>query len=348
MNKIELLTKDKDAELTAFLNELSQIDVSVLGYHYPFYRDVLVQTKIGNPHYLALRKNNNIVAVLPGFVKSGKIGKAYSSMPFFGPNAGVLCNAENRKEYTQQIINYLLSFLNSEEFISASIYTPFLTKTELYAEILGPHFPMNVDKFTNYIKMEDLSISSKIRYDIRKAEKAGVKISSEITIEKVDSLYELYHQNCIDFNIPLKPRSCINALVNEAQKHRQTTFYFAELDGEVIGGLIMIWSPSVASYYLPCAMNEYRTLQPNTLLINHALKEAIERGIKIWNWESSPSKDSGVYKFKKKWGTMDGGYKIYVKPFRERQFYTNLGQKNIMREFPYYFIYPFNELNSIV
>ncbi len=348
MKRVEKLIDDYDDKLEDFLNKLSEIDPCVLGYHYPFYRKMLKRIGLGESFYLGLFEGDKILAVLPGFIKTSDLGKVYSSLPFFGPNSGVLCINEKRIEYTKEITNYLLNVLDADGFISASIYSPFLSNMDEETHIMKDKFPLEIEKFTSYIDMKELSVSSKIRYDIRKSEKAGVIVSDGISDEKIDQFYKIYLQNCADFSIPMKPKGCIEELLKEALNKKNVSVYFAELDNVVIGGLIMIWSNSVASYYLPCALNEHRSLQPNTLLINQALNDAIEREIKYWNWESSPSEESGVYKFKKKWGSTDVQYKIFLKAYKEEQFFKNLGMEEISKAFPHYYVYPFHKLEPSI
>ena len=161
---------------------------------------------------------------------------------------------------------------------------------------------------------------------------------------EIDVVFDIYQQNCIDYNIPPKPKECIRYLINEGRVNPHVKTYVAILNEKIIAALIMIYSPATASYYLPCSIHEYRSYQPTTYLINHAINESVSRGIKYWNWESSPSKDSGVFKFKKKWGSLDGNYKIYVKLYKEVDFYRKFGQESISNLFPYFFVYPFNKL----
>ncbi len=344
MYTVTILNENADIELTQFLDKLSLSENAVLGYHYPFYGKMLKSIEIGEPFYLGLYDKNELVAFLPGFVKNEKQGNVYSSLPFFGPNAGILCQTQNKIIYSNALLAFLENYLAQNNFISASIYSSFLAEQASEDKLFEDFATTKIEKFTSYIALEKLSISTKIAYDIRKAEKEGVLVSREITDFKVSELYKIYHQNCIDFDIPIKPQKCIQFLAHEATKSDAVTFYFAELEGQIIGALIMIWSKAVASYYLPCSLNEFRTYQSNTLLINTALEEAKNRNIKIWNWESSPSVASGVYKFKKKWGSEDTTYNIFLKLLENEDFFVKLGKENISKLYPNFFVFPFNKL----
>jgi hypothetical protein len=332
---------EENESLDQFLDLLSEKTFSVLGYHYSFYQKMLEEIEIGESYYLGYFQDGNLCAVLPGFTKSTDLGSVYSSMPFFGPNSGVLCENSDLETSSAALLNYLSENLPSE-IISASVYSPFNGNSEYLNQW---NAQLKIDKFTSYIELTDYTPSSKIRYDIRKSIKSGVIISNEINEDNINALFEIYEQNCADFGIPLKPRKCINSLAKSALNGTNVSFYFAKLNDTLIGGLIMIWSPSVVSYYLPCSLNEFRSLQPNTLLIHQAIEDAKSKKVKIWNWEASPSKDSGVYKFKSKWGGTDIPYKIHLKTFKPSSFYTALDSELISENFPHYYVYPFNQLN---
>ena len=81
-------------------------------------------------------------------------------------------------------------------------------------------------------------------------------------------------------------------------------------------------------------------------MISQAIEEAKIRNIKIWNWESSPSVESGVYSFKQKWGSVNSDYNIYINPLKEEQFFLDLGKTQIASLFPNYFVYPFTNITK--
>lgn len=336
-------------EFKEFLTALSSENESVLGYHYPSYLQMLEKTGIGKFHGVVLKeeKTEQIFGFLPGFLKSSEIGSVYSSMPFFGPNAGLLMS-RSRSNYFEALtaaLNCLENSFDRTSMISASFYTPFHHEELLsnYHESLPQ--ALRVDKFTSFIKLDELQLSTSLQYDIRKALKSGVEIKAVNDAESAQAIYDIYIQNCIDYGIPPKSKECIDMLVSQSSSSGNTESYVASVDGKVIGGLIMIYSEKTASYYLPCSIHEYRSYQPTTLLIKHSMDLCIERGLTFWNWESSPSKDSGVFKFKQKWGSQEGQYQVLIKPYKEESFFRELGASKIASYFPHFFVFPFNLLS---
>lgn len=337
------LSSEDDAELTGFLDSLSQESVSVLGYHYPFFRNMLEKLGIGRPMYLGLRRSGQLCGYLPAFLKNSPAGTVFSSLPFFGPNAGVLCAQRDQSEAHSALLEELLRIAKESAALSCSVYTPFLSKTfEPYESSFGQSVVVN--KFTQYLELSHVNWSTYIQKNLRRAQKASVTVTSEVTPDRLSTFYEIYRQNCADFGIPLKPRECIELLASDAVRGRHSQFYFASMKGEIVAGLLVLFSPSTVSYYVPCSRADYRVHQPGTLLIDEAVKDAQRRGLKYWNWESSPSRDSGVYQFKKKWGSLEDEYRIYIKTFQSEGDIRRLGRTGLAELFPYYFVWPFDRL----
>lgn len=341
---VEELSSRDDDELTSFLDKLGRTKPSVLGYHYPFYRDMLVEVGVGQPVYLGARLKGELVGFLPAFTRESSVGTVHSSLPYFGPNAGILCSdKEMRAEIHKALLQALLSRAEQVKALSCSVYTPFsFDEFALYDAVMPD--AIVVDRVTQYLDLKTATWSEKIAYDIRKAKRLGVEVSKDISLERIETFYAVHERNCKDYGIPLKPKKCVEFLVGEGIRGRHTDIYFAFHESEMIGGLLMIWSPLTASYYIPCALASARTLQPGTLLIDRAVQDARARGIHVWNWESSPSRKSGVYRFKKKWGSVEGSYRIYVQTFHPHEKFQQLGMDGILRHFPFYFVYPFDRL----
>jgi hypothetical protein len=74
-----------------------------------------------------------------------------------------------------------------------------------------------------------------------------------------------------------------------------------------------------------------RTLQPGTVLIDRAVQDARQRGIRYWNWESRPP---GFRRISiAKWGSTEASYRVYVQTFRPEETFRKLGKIGIQREF---------------
>jgi len=343
--RVELLDESRDQECIAFLDRLGESAPSVLGYHYPIYRDMLVHIGIGTPFYWGAWSGSQLVGMLPGFLRRAEYGLCYCSLPYFGPNAGVICASDERsREIHRSLLTAVLDYMSAQpDALTASFYTPFLfDRFDHYAEFLAQ--AVVVPKKTLYLDLHNPTWESKIRYDLNKAEKHGIKVSGKPSANDAETLYEIYRQNCADHGIPLKPKEGIEFLLTNGIDIGRVSCYLA-LEGEiVVAGLIIIWGPRIVSYYLPCSTARGRSLQANTVLIDWGIKEARRRGVRFWNWESSPSIDSGVYKFKKKWGSIESDYGVYIRSFKRKDKLREIGAAGLSSRYPFFFVYPFDQL----
>lgn len=338
---IKILSKSDDKDVINLLDEISASEGIGLAYHYPFYRDALEHIGIGTPLYLGAFKQNALVALLPGFIKSSVSGTVYNSLPFFGPNAGVQCLPVDNDCHAP-LFSFLEDHLkNIPDMLSAAIYTPFLINNDTYYETLNAD--LVIDKFTHYIDFDNHTVPGVRRRDINTAHKRDVTMVDNPPQQTTAAIFDIYKQNCRDYGIELKPWKLFEYF--QANNESDNLLITAAIhDERVIAGLVTLYSKGVASYYIPCQLHETRSLQPVPCLIDHHMQKVKKAGVRYWNWESSPGLDSGVAFFKKKWGSEEGQYKIHIKLYQPRTVFSKLGVKSIQTQFPHFFVYPFNLL----
>jgi hypothetical protein len=325
----------------------------VLGYHYPEYRSLLLdllQPGIAACYLGAWDAAGQLCGVLPGMLKRANGYACYNSLPFFGPNVGPLASPQH-PEYRRiaaELIDSAIAFARDTGALTAAFYGSFVpagVQLPSAWTFTPPDFH-RVAKTTLYLTLPEDGVPrwpSVRRRNIRKARSAGVWVTTEPTDAQLARLVEIYHENCRDYGIPPKPARCIWQIARKL-RHRATV-YAALLDGEPIAGLIVFWAPQTVSYYLPCIEARYRALHPGTLLVNAACTEAVASRRRYFNFESSPGPDSGVYRYKKAWGSLETGYEIAVGHFCSVEKLRTLGREGIGQLFPYFFVYPFEELD---
>ncbi|HET6892090.1 MAG TPA: peptidoglycan bridge formation glycyltransferase FemA/FemB family protein, partial [Pyrinomonadaceae bacterium] len=95
----------------------------------------------------------------------------------------------------------------------------------------------------------------------------------------------------------------------------------------------------VAEYFTPALDEEFRSLQPMSLLVFEAMMEAARRGCEEWNWGGTWRSQAGVYLFKKRWGTRDLPYFYYTRVLDERLFALESAQ--LLEEYRWFYVFPF-------
>jgi hypothetical protein len=355
-NRLELLRPEHDEELVSFLDSLADCPAGpiVLGYHYPENREMLLRVLGPDSHscYLAARSRatGEIRAALPGMVKQTAVGACYNSLPFFGPNVGVLAAADDSEEYRLLALELTAAALDHARqcgAVTAVFYSAF---NPTGVDLRNPMFDslpgvIRVRRTTLYLRLPQSGEPvwpSAARRNVAKALRNGVQVTDRISPADLDRIYDIYSCNCAERGIPLKPRICIHAMSSASSGRVRT--YTASLDNRIIAALMVLWGPQTASYYLPCVDHEHSSLQPLPLLINYACSDAIQHGKRFWNWEGSPGQASGVYRFKQKWGSVELPYEVVVVPLMDVARLRALGAKQLAALFPFYFVYPYHQL----
>lgn len=330
--------------LTSFLDDLGRRSPLVVGYYYPFFRDMLSHIGVGTPNYFGAFWEDHLVGVIPSFSRQASLGTVYNSLPFFSASGGVLANCdERRKEIVSTLLLTLAEEANNCGSLTCTISSPFLYgDSQIYEEILPD--ALIIDRLAQYQELGSDDWDSVIGRNLRKAGRFGIEVSKEITSERVNEFFAVYEQNCLRIGIPVKPKKCIEFLTLDPRSAGHVEMYFATRGSTLVGGLLIIVGGMTANYYIPCSLEEARTLQPGPLLIDFAMRDLHTRGIRFWNWEGSPSRESGVYRFKKKWGGIDNIYQMFVQPFVSKKRLLEIGARQLSENFPFYYVYPFGEL----
>ena len=263
---VTLLQPDMETAYSEFWERLSAGQESMLAYHHLAFRDVL-QACLGpdaSPRYWIIldqrgrmAKDYHIVATLPCFVRQSTVGPTYCSLPFFGPNAGVLCSFSEPDAplWHKLLLEAAIAEATAARAWSIAFYTPlWFTDFSWYEEVLGPDF-LVVEKFTQHVPLSDPPKWPATRArDIRRAESAGLQVIVSPTWEQAEQFWSLYLQNCSEYGIPPKPHACLEKILKEMWPQRLAQFMVAvdpTNDGRVVAGLLNLISRRTVSYYLP-------------------------------------------------------------------------------------------------
>jgi len=80
---------------------------------------------------------------------------------------------------------------------------------------------------------------------------------------------------------------------------------------------------------------------PNFLNTDESLRHSLKLGAWVYNWQSAPSRVSGVYRYKQQWGSHESRYHYVTKLFSSSSYIAALGLDTLRREYPLHFIAPY-------
>jgi CelD/BcsL family acetyltransferase involved in cellulose biosynthesis len=307
------------------------------------------------PQYMVLREEGKIVGVLPAFLKEGRLGSVLNSLPFFGSHGGVLTSqfVNNTDSIKRRMIKDFNQLARDKDCFSSVIITPLLeqdispyeqeTRYDFCETRIGQvtHLPAEGPDFEDQLfRMFD----SGERGAARKGGKAGIKFSYSGQEEDLKMLRQFHVKNAATKGFGQKPLEFFSQIPKIFEFDKEYRVYFAEKDGKFIAGLLLFYFNRTVEYFVPAMDDEFRTLRPLGVLIVEAMKDAVRRGYKYWNWGGTQEGQDGVYNFKRKWGAKDHPYKYYVSKHKACDSLVALGREGLTEQFPYFYVVPFSSL----
>jgi peptidoglycan pentaglycine glycine transferase (the first glycine) len=149
------------------------------------------------------------------------------------------------------------------------------------------------------------SFEEKTRYNIRLAEKKGVKVREDSTQQGIETFYKIYRETSKRDIFLIHPQSYYMKLKECLIDKGMANVFIAEYNNIPVASLFAFRFGDRVWYMYGASINDYRNVMPNHALHWHLIKWAKEKGLKVydlWGVPSSPSEKHplfGVYRFKK-------------------------------------------------
>ena len=270
--------------------------------------------------------------------------RVYNSLPFYGSNGGIV--ADHERAYGTLSGAYR-EIAGSEKTISSTIVENPLAERKAdgipsnfsdhrISQITGIAFPANH-------REEILArIDSSARRNILKATREGVTV--EIDHSQLPRLREMHQANIRAIGGIPKSDKFFALIPKHFAPGQDFNLYVAKKDGLVVAGLLLFYFNQTVEYFTPAVDAEYRTIQPLSPILIDAMSDASRRGFVRWNWGGTWKSQDGVYRFKKKWGAVEGRYNYYTQ--LNDASLLDWPQDRILKAFPNFYVMPFSVLKQ--
>lgn len=339
--KIEKLSESNSALYEKFVLDQEN---SFL-YHSNGYRRLLREFLNAQDIYLlALDEQSNIVGVLPSFISTnGHYGTVLNSLPFYGSYGAVLsADMKARKK----LLSAFEEFALNNNCISSTIITsPFENDLALYEKDFTYHLrDYRIGQLTPLDMHEELYhlIEPTARRNIKKATRSGVSVSWENGQEDIDYLATTHIENMQLIGGRTKPKSFFKLIDKYFNYGVDYRIYTARIGIKPVSSLLLFYYKNCVEYFTPVIGNSYRSLQPLSLILYQAMRDAAEEGYRWWNWGGTWPSQVGVYKFKKKWGARDYLYHYFIRIGNSA--IKTIPSEKLLDEYPYFYVVPFGWL----
>jgi FemAB-related protein (PEP-CTERM system-associated) len=142
------------------------------------------------------------------------------------------------------------------------------------------------------------ALDRKVRNQVRKAEKSELVIDSG-GAEMLDHFYAVFARNMRDLGTPVYDRRFFREVFRQFPNDSRV-FLVRNASTVVAAGISYRYRDTIEVPWAS-SLKEYRTQSPNTLLYWHLIRDAIERGARVFDFGRS-TPNEGTYKFKEQWG----------------------------------------------
>lgn len=345
--KLDLFDLSDSVVLDTFF---SKVPNALLYHSIKYARVISAFLKVKYFCVVAVNDDGEVIGALPFFIKEHGGMSVANSMPFYGSHGGVVLLTQDEPLFLEILEFYLAYIKGVRCSVSTLISSPFTGDSALYERGLkvvpsdtriGQVTELPFDSSYDAVMA---SLASKTRNMVRKSEKQDIEWSSLYVDWGLEFLAETHKENMMEIGGLAKPNDFFELLKSSFKYGSDYLVYIAYLKGRPISALLLFYSGETVEYFTPVIKSEYRSMQPLTCLIFNAMREAVERGYRYWNWGGTWATQEGVYRFKKSWGAIDMPYSYYTNIFDA----SVLGADSdvLLSEFPYFYTVPFKWLNK--
>lgn len=350
MIHVRLLTPSEEDKYRRFLTQNPQ----ALMYASLEFRRFLEAVLFGEPIYLIAWRNEEIVGALPCFLaRDAELGAVVNSLPWFGSHGGcILTRREDSKTRCALLGRYLQMLVESRASFATMILSPFEEEylSEYLARIPNAVTEQRIGQITELPDGKgDVSerlaknFRPKTRNVVRKALKQGFALDTEDAEANWRFLADTHAENMAALNGRAKPWAHFAAL-RQTLPPQSRRLYIARLRGTPVAGLLLSDFNGTTEYLTPVIKKEYRSLQPLSFLIWHAMLESVRKGIRRWNWGGTWLNQRSLHHFKAGWGARDFPYTYVVYALPDALEHLKGNRARFEKAFPYYYLYPFAAL----
>lgn len=209
----------------------------------------------------------------------------------------------------------------------------------------------------NFVQLHDLqrhpleSLAKKRRdaflSEIRRAPAAGWRVVSSLTAAQLEAWLKIYKDRYREIGATPYPDSFHRAAHTLAVPSGAAEVW-GVLDGEAClrGAVLFLVSRREVTYFSSAFDEEGRRLQATTFLLDQAFRSFIGRGIRMFNWQSSPGR-GGVFRYKKRWGAREHRHLYLAALLRTDSALFTMRPDAVRAAFPLRFVLPFSAWTTI-
>ncbi|HEX9916977.1 MAG TPA: GNAT family N-acetyltransferase [candidate division Zixibacteria bacterium] len=286
-----ILIENPGARWDEFISKYSH-----LVFHTSIWAQILKISYDAKLAYYVLEDKGEWLLAIPGML-TGRFLKLWYSLISYGGFIG-------KREYISTFLEFITKDIRKYKIDRLEIIDPEVGQSseisgfsgnESYRHILNLENKTEEDLWKNY--------KPNLRRTIGEALDAKLSIEKIRDSKEVELFYNLYLESIRrQRGVVRYPLGLFRGIFSLIQQGKGDLF-FAKHEGITTAGIVIIYSEDIAHYFHGGSLSQYLNLRPNDLLFHAAIKEAVRKGKKQFDFMGSAKNLTGLIQFKEKWGT---------------------------------------------
>lgn len=314
-----------------------------LAYHGLRFRDFLIELLGCGQEYVVALRGGDVVGLLPVLCARSGAGRICNSLPFFGTNGGPLAQDAEAARLLAGAWNDITAA--SDVLAATLVENPFAPAPP---PVEHTHGDVRIAQFTDIACTHDhreailARIDGAARRNVAKAQRHGFRVERDAA--RMDDLRRLHRENMTAIGGLPKPDRFFDLVPRLFREGEDFDLYTAADADGIAAALLLFYAPHTVEYYTPAIAVDKRPCQPLSLLLAEAMADAARRGHRRWNWGGTWRSQTGVYRFKRKWGAQEARYHYATRV--NAPDLLQWPKARILHEFPHFYVVPFDALSS--
>lgn len=312
-----------------------------------YWADVISAAGPDKPLFLLARDaGGEDIGGLPLYLYQGPLGNVLTSVPQAGPLGGIFCRENITDEKKEEIYRCLLEkadeIARRHQCLSLTLITnPFCNDLDLYNRYLSPDFTF--ENFTQYVPLtESIRPSNSHSKNVNKAKKTEAAVVFCDNENDLRSWYRLHEKRHLELGAAPLKYAVFEKIFTGLVPRNKARIMLVKLGDAILSGCVHIYHRRVADVFMLSMDSACPELCPNFLNTDYSIDWMRRQGIEIYNWQSSESRQSGVYAYKRRWGSLECPYffvtKLYGGGVEEIR---RIGMEKIRRDYQGHYVVPF-------
>ena len=330
------------------INEFLDLIENKLIYYSVEYNELLVSALSNSECYCicVLQKKSILGLFWFHIYENDKGVKVANSLPFFGGHGGsiVLPNSDYKLCVENLLIGKFLAICGENGVASCLIVENLheASNDELYTRHGFEKVERRIGQITMLPSQSTSSEVGKLLFanfhvKTRNAIRKGLNYEQDITLDNSRKAWDWLEQEHWNSIVALggvpKSSQVFESIRSSKIEHR---LYVGRGREGISSALLILLFNKTVEYFTPVSLPSLRNQQVLPSLIFTVMKELSMEGFEYWNWGGTWESQTGVYRFKKRFGAVDFPYRYFGKIFSTEL--LEIEPQTLRDKFPYYYV----------